>query len=221
MLAIVPIELISSADGLVDLRVALRGEEQPLVRGERPLDGEQRRLAADDERHHRVRKHDDVPQRHHRQLVRRSRGTLGAFPHACLLSSVRLDETTGESGSSRPSPSRSAGCSCCSTTSLLTTTSFTSDCEGSANIMSSISSSMIMRRPRAPILRSTACWAMRLERVVGEAQRDVLELEDLLVLLDQRVARLGQDTHERRRRPARAASPSPAAGRRTPGSCRT
>ena len=37
----------------------------------------------------------------------------------------------------------------------------------------------------------------RLERVVGELELDVVELEQPLVLLDQRVARLGQDADQR------------------------
>ncbi len=57
---------------------------------------------------------------------------------------------------------------------------------------------MIIRRPRAPILRSQRRLGDRLERVVGEAQLDVLVLEQLLVLPRDRVARLRQDLDERR-----------------------
>ena len=37
------------------------------------------------------------------------------------------------------------------------------------------------------------------QRIVGEGQLDILQLEQLLILLDQRVLRLGQDLHQRRR----------------------
>ena len=50
-------------------------------------------------------------------------------------------------------------------------------------------SSMIERRPRAPVLRLIAFSAID-ERLVGELELDALHLEELLVLLDQRVLRL-------------------------------
>ena len=56
---------------------------------------------------------------------------------------------------------------------------------------------MIERRPRAPVLRSMARLAMARQRVVGECQLGILQLEQPLVLLDQRVLRLRQDGHER------------------------
>ncbi len=56
---------------------------------------------------------------------------------------------------------------------------------------------MIERRPRAPVLRSIAFLAIGVERVLGEGQLDVLHLEQPLILLDQRVLRLGQDLHQR------------------------
>ena len=57
---------------------------------------------------------------------------------------------------------------------------------------------MIIRSPRAPILRSSADLGDRLERVVGEAQLDVLVLEQLLVLPRDGVARLREDLDQRR-----------------------
>ena len=57
---------------------------------------------------------------------------------------------------------------------------------------------MIIRRPRAPILRCERRLGDRLERVVGEAQLDVLVLEQLLVLTRDRVARLREDLDQRR-----------------------
>ena len=57
---------------------------------------------------------------------------------------------------------------------------------------------MIIRRPRAPILRCSASFRDRLERVVREAQLHVLVLEQLLVLTRDRVARLREDLDERR-----------------------
>ena len=55
---------------------------------------------------------------------------------------------------------------------------------------------MIERRPRAPVSRSSALSAIELQRVVGEDQLDPVELEEALELLDERVARLGQDLHQ-------------------------
>ena len=57
---------------------------------------------------------------------------------------------------------------------------------------------MIERRPRAPVLRSMARLAMRRQRVLVEGELDVLHLEQPLILLDQRVLRLGQDLDQRR-----------------------
>ena len=53
------------------------------------------------------------------------------------------------------------------------------------------------RRPRAPVLRSIALRGDRLQRVVRDGQLHVLHLEQALVLLDERVLRLGQDLNER------------------------
>ena len=55
---------------------------------------------------------------------------------------------------------------------------------------------MIMRSPRAPILRSRACWAIASRASSVKRRVDVLELEDLLVLLGPGVPRLGQDAHQ-------------------------
>ena len=57
---------------------------------------------------------------------------------------------------------------------------------------------MIERRPRAPVLRWIAFWATALQRVLGEGELHALHLEQPLVLLDQRVLRLGQDLDQRR-----------------------
>ena len=57
---------------------------------------------------------------------------------------------------------------------------------------------MIIRRPRAPILRGQRRLGDRLEGVVGEAQLHVLVLEQLLVLTRDRVARLREDLDQRR-----------------------
>ena len=55
---------------------------------------------------------------------------------------------------------------------------------------------MIERRPRAPVSRSSALLGDRDERVVGEHELDAVEGEEALELLDERVARLGQDRDE-------------------------
>ena len=52
---------------VVNRRVVLRGEEDLLVLAERVLERAGRGGPSDDERHHHVREHDDVPQRDDRQ----------------------------------------------------------------------------------------------------------------------------------------------------------
>ena len=52
---------------------------------------------------------------------------------------------------------------------------------------------MIERRPRAPVSRSSGAIGDRLQRVGGEDQLDPVEREEALELLDDRVARLGED----------------------------
>ena len=52
---------------------------------------------------------------------------------------------------------------------------------------------MIERRPRAPVSRSSALSAIDVSDVVGEDELDAVEGEEALELLDERVARLGQD----------------------------
>jgi hypothetical protein len=78
---------------------------------------------------------------------------------------------------------------------------------------------MIMRRPRAPILRCSASSAMASEGVVGEAQLHVL-LEQSLVLTRDRVARLGEDLDEGRTVELVQGADDRQAGRRTPESGR-
>ena len=68
--------------------------------------------------------------------------------------------------------------------------------DGISYMTSSSTSSMVVRRPRAPVLRSSAWRGGGLQRLVGEDQLDIVEGEELLVLLDDRVLRLGQDPHE-------------------------
>ena len=80
--------------------------------------------------------------------------------------------------------------------SRVTTHFLTSRREGSSNWTSSSTSSMIERRPRAPVSRSSALSATELQRLVGEHELDAVELEEALELLDERVARLGQDLHQ-------------------------
>ena len=56
--------------GVLDVEGLLRREEDHPVARERRLDGLDRHLAADEQRQHHVRKHDDVAHRQQRQLVR-------------------------------------------------------------------------------------------------------------------------------------------------------
>ena len=55
---------------------------------------------------------------------------------------------------------------------------------------------MIMRRPRAPDLTLQRHCRDGIERVVGETQPHVFVFEEALVLLDDRVLRLGQNLHQ-------------------------
>src|SRR6478736_4069781 len=75
------------------------------------------------------------------------------------------------------------------TTSAVMTTLAMSSRLGRSNITGRSTSSMMARRPRAPVPRSSAWSAMVLSAV---------ELEHLLVLLDEGVLRRGQDLDERR-----------------------
>ena len=56
---------------------------------------------------------------------------------------------------------------------------------------------MMARRPRAPVPRRIAWSAMASSASSVELQLDAVELEQALVLLDQRVARLGEDLDQR------------------------
>ena len=53
------------------------------------------------------------------------------------------------------------------------------------------------RSPRAPVLRCDGLVGNRAERVIGEGQRHALHVEELLVLLHERVLRLDEDLHQR------------------------
>ena len=57
--------------------------------------------------------------------------------------------------------------------------------------------SMMERRPRAPVLRWIALLGDRMQRLVGELKGHALHLEQALILLQQSVARLGQDFNQR------------------------
>ncbi len=72
---------------------------------------------------------------------------------------------------------------------------------------------MIERRPRAPVLRSIACLAIAFRASCVERELDVFHVEQALVLLDQRVLRLGQDLDQRVLVEVLAAWRSPADGR--------
>ena len=68
---------------------------------------------------------------------------------------------------------------------------------GSSNMMSSMTSSTIERRPRAPVSLALAILAISMQGVGGELEVGAFHLEELAVLLDQGVARLGQDLDQR------------------------
>ena len=69
--------------------------------------------------------------------------------------------------------------------------------DGSSYITFSSTSSRMARRPRAPVPRSMHWSAIASRASSAELELDAVELEELLVLLDQRVLRLGQDVDER------------------------
>ena len=72
---------------------------------------------------------------------------------------------------------------------------------------------MIERRPRAPVSRSSALSAIADQRVVGEDELDAVEREEALELLDERVARLGEDRDQVVARELVDRARSPAGGR--------
>ena len=92
---------------------------------------------------------------------------------------------------------------------------------GRSYITSSMISSMIARRPRAPVFRRMASRAMAASAPSVNFSEDVFHLEELLVLLDQGVARFGEDADERFFVQLGRASHRPVDDRRTPGSFRT
>ena len=140
------------AHRLVDLRVALRDEEDPLLgRAERDLERADRGLAADDEGRHHVREDDHVPQRHERKGLRvvasserrvsLRRGTAQPGLAAAMVTGLRA---------------RSARTVSSGDDALLDLVA----ADGIVYITSSISSSRMIRRPRAPTLR--------FERLLGD-----------------------------------------------------
>ena len=76
-LATVPIEYRSPAPRIVDIRTALRDEQDLLVAFHRDVERAHGFLAADEQRDDHVRKHDDVAQRQDRQLVEAGFGGSG------------------------------------------------------------------------------------------------------------------------------------------------
>ena len=68
---------------------------------------------------------------------------------------------------------------------------------GTSYMTLSSTSSRIARRPRAPVPRSSARSAIASIGVRGELELDAVELEELVELLDQGVARLDQDPDQR------------------------
>ena len=83
------------------------------------------------------------------------------------------------------------------TASRVMTTRSTSLRLGTSYITDSSTSSMIARRPRAPVPRRFAWSAIASSASGGELQVDAVQLEEALVLLDQGVAGLGEDLDER------------------------
>ena len=84
----------------------------------------------------------------------------------------------------------------CEIVSFVITHFVTSRRDGSSNITSSSAASMIERRPRAPVSRSSALSAISHSASSVKTSSIVVVPEEALVLLDERVLRLGQDLDE-------------------------
>ena len=110
----------------------------------------------------------------------------------------------GESGSLRirrwPWPVRGRRASGLASSSMVcssSTTLATPSSVGSSNMVSISDCSMIERRPRAPVLRASALRAIAASADGRISSSTPSMREELLVLLDQRVLRLGEDLHQR------------------------
>ncbi len=79
---------------IIVARLALGHEEDLVVRPHHFLERANRLLAADEERHHHVREHDDVTQRQHRVGGARARRIDLAAQSLCVLGVVRLCHST-------------------------------------------------------------------------------------------------------------------------------
>ncbi len=82
-------------------------------------------------------------------------------------------------------------------TSALTTHLRTPSSDGMSYITSSSTSSIVVRRPRAPVLRFCGLLGGGHQRVLGEDQLNVVKLKNMLLkLLDDRVRRLDENPHQ-------------------------
>ena len=108
-----------------------------LYRIQGALDGQQRTLPTDDKRHHRMRENDDIPERHHRQLLVGAilRALAALFHMGLQLPGPRWPTISNRETKNRRSGERrvypafsmtSNGVLPSCTTSLVITTSFTS-----------------------------------------------------------------------------------------------
>ena len=68
--------------------------------------------------------------------------------------------------------------------------------EGMSYMMSSSTSSTMVRRPRAPVFWLRACAAVSSSASGGEDQVDFVQLKELAVLLDDRVLGLRQNANQ-------------------------
>src|SRR5262245_65192060 len=123
----------------------LRRQKDTFIAAQRRFQRVHGRLAADHERNHHERKNNDVPDWNHRQL-----GLLVFF--------LCRHKPRGD-GKRYPAFSNGSWISFFSTISLVMVSSRCSFCCGSWYIRSSINSSRMIRRPRAPTLRLMASRA--------------------------------------------------------------
>src|SRR5438105_4535633 len=122
---------------IVNRRVVLRREEDPLVLQQRVLERARGRWPPDYERHHHVGENDDVPQGDYGE------GLVNFHSDPCRDHQPAFSISVSD-------------LSLASTISRVTTTSRSFFWPGTEYMRSSIRSSMIMRKPRAPILRESA-----------------------------------------------------------------
>ena len=188
---------MSPGGRLVDLRVALRGQEDPLVGRQR---GPPRARAIDDARpttKGAIIRGKTTMSRSGTSGSVRVAGRSGRGRGRTSFGSTSLDAgasgparrapgpgDAGEKAVNRPSGATGSARRAAGRRPCVMTHSSISSSEGTRYITSSMSSSRMILRPRAPSVALHRLLGDLLDGVVGEPEPDVLELEERLVLLD-------------------------------------